>query len=79
MSALLLAAQTLPAAPVLALMLAGIVIGLAGHIARDYRVVGVGLAVLFVATALMFVVGFAAYQGNESDPRPAKEPTSSGY
>jgi hypothetical protein len=78
-SALVLAAQTLPATPVLALMLAGIVIAVAGHIARDYRVVGVGLAVLFVATALMFVVGFAAYQGDEPDPRPAKPPTSPGF
>jgi hypothetical protein len=78
-SALVLAAQTLPAAPVLALMLAGLVIAVAGHIAHDYRVVGTGLAVLFIATALMFVVGFAAYQGDEPDPRPAKAPTSAGY
>jgi putative exporter of polyketide antibiotics len=78
-SALVLAAQTVPAAPVLSLMLAGIVIAVAGHIARNYRVVGVGLAVLFVATALMFLVGFAAYQGDEPDPRPAKAPTSPGF
>jgi hypothetical protein len=78
-SALVLAAQTVPAAPVLSLMLAGIVIAVAGHIARNYRVVGVGLAVLFVATALMFLVGFAAYQGDEADPRPAKSPTSPGF
>jgi hypothetical protein len=78
-SALVLAAQTVPAAPVLSLMLAGIVIAVAGHIGRNYRVVGVGLAVLFVATALMFVVGFAAYQGDEPDPRPAKAPTSPGF
>jgi putative exporter of polyketide antibiotics len=78
-SALVLAAQTVPAAPVLSLMLAGIVIAVAGHIGRNYRVVGVGLAVLFVATALMFLVGFAAYQGDEPDPRPAKAPTSPGY
>jgi hypothetical protein len=78
-SALVLAAQTVPAAPVLSLMLAGIVIAVAGHIGRNYRVVGIGLAVLFVATALMFVVGFAAYQGDEPDPRPAKAPTSPGF
>ena len=38
-------------------MTLGVVIALVGHMAKSYRVVAVGLAILFIATALMVVVG----------------------
>ena len=71
-----LAADTLPAAPVLALMALGILIAIAGHIGASPRVVGLGLALVFLATALMVLGGFAAYKGGEKDPRPADSPFS---
>jgi hypothetical protein len=64
------AAATLPAAPVLALMAVGAVIAVLGHGARSKTVVALGLTLLFLATAAMVVVGFAAYQQNPNDPRP---------
>jgi hypothetical protein len=68
------AASTLSAAPVLVLMAVGIVVAIAGHIVRSPRVVGAGLALVFLATALMFLGGFAAFQGDERDPRPQPLP-----
>jgi ABC-type polysaccharide/polyol phosphate export permease len=52
----------LPATPVYALMVFGVVLALTGHIFRDYRIVGIGLAVLFIATALLFLGAHQAYQ-----------------
>ncbi len=65
----LLVASTISAAPVLGLMAFGVVVAIFGHIGRNYRVVGVGLGALFLATALMVVLGFASYQGDSRDPR----------
>jgi hypothetical protein len=59
-----LAADTLPASVVLAVMALGILVAIAGHVVASYRVVGVGLAIVFIATALMVVGGFAAYEGS---------------
>jgi hypothetical protein len=59
-----------PAAPVLLLMALGVLVAIAGHVIRSPRTVGAGIALLFVATALMILGGFAAYQGDERDPRP---------
>jgi type IV secretory pathway TrbD component len=61
------------AAPVLGLMAFGVVAALLGHVVRDRRIVGVGLAVLFLATALMVLGAFSAYQGDERDPRPSED------
>ncbi len=69
-----IAASTLSAAPVLVLMAAGILVAIAGHVVRSPRVVGAGLALVFLATALMFLGGFAAFQGDERDPRPQSFP-----
>jgi hypothetical protein len=62
-----------PAAPVLGLMAFGVVVALVGHAVRDRRIVGMGLAVLFAATALMVAGAFSAYQGDEPDPRPSED------
>ena len=74
MRASVLAADTLPASPVLALMALGILVAIAGHVAASPRIVGLGLALVFLATALMILGGFAAYEGGEQDPRPADDP-----
>ena len=63
MAPLVLAAD-IPVPAVLALMALGILVAIAGHVVASYRVVGIGLAIVFVATALMVVGGFAAYEGS---------------
>jgi hypothetical protein len=70
---------TIPAAPVLGLMTLGIVIAIAGHTAKNSRVAAIGLAILFLATALMMAGGFSAFQGDETDPRPVKDPRDAGF
>jgi hypothetical protein len=72
--ACVLAADTLPASPVLVLMALGILVAIAGHVIGNLRVVGLGVALVFLATALMILGGFAAYEGGEQDPRPADDP-----
>ena len=54
----------LPSTPIYALLAFGVVLALMGHIFRDYRIVAIGLAVLFVATALLFLGAHQAYQDN---------------
>lgn len=70
----LLAASGVPAAPVLGVMAAGVVIALAGHIMSDRRIVAVGLAFLFAATFAMLIFAFVAFRGDERDPRPQGSP-----
>lgn len=69
-SAAVLVLASIPAAPVVGLMAFGVVVALFGHIGRNSRVVGAGIAAIFLATALMVGLGFAAYQDNSRDPRP---------
>ena len=66
----LLAASTIPAAPVIGLMALGVLIAMVGHAMRSRGTVAAGLAILFLATAGMVVGGFAAYNRGETDPRP---------
>jgi hypothetical protein len=47
-------------------MVFGVVLALMGHIFRDYRIVGIGLTVLFVATALLFLGAHQAYRDGGS-------------
>ncbi|MBI5104790.1 MAG: hypothetical protein HZB46_07375 [Solirubrobacterales bacterium] len=68
-----LAADEIPAAPVLGLMALGVVVALVGHVVKDRRIVGMGIAVVFVATFLMVLGAFVAYQGDEPDPRPPED------
>ena len=66
----LAASSSVPAAPVVGLMTLGVVMAVMGHMAKNPRVVGLGIAMLFLATALMMVGAFFAFQGDEVDPRP---------
>ena len=81
--ALLLAAadasQDIPAAPVLILMAFGVVVAIAGHLYGSRTVVGMGIFILFLATAAMVLGGFLAFQGDEQDPRPPENPSSPDF
>jgi hypothetical protein len=61
----LVLAADVPVPAVLALMALGILIAIAGHVVASYRVVGLGLALVFLATALMVLGGFSAYEGRD--------------
>jgi hypothetical protein len=50
------------ATPVYALMVFGATLALMGHILRDQKIVAVGLVILFLATALLFLGAHQAYQ-----------------
>jgi hypothetical protein len=62
--------SNVPAAPVLALMAMGVIIAVGGHLLRSYRIVAMGLALVFLATALVLIGGYVAYRQGEKDPRP---------
>ncbi len=68
---MILAATTIPAAPVVIFMAVGVLIAMFGHAAKSRATVATGLLMLFMATAAMFAGAYAAYQGDEPDPRPA--------
>ncbi len=70
MSALILAASDLSAAPVAALIVVGVIVGVGGHIAGSRKIAATGIAILFAATALMLVGAYAAYRDDAGDPRP---------
>ena len=74
---LLAAADTtkeVPAAPVLLLMAIGVLMAIGGHLYGSYTVVGMGIFILFLATAAMIVAGFLSYQQEDPDPRPRDDP-----
>ena len=50
-----------------------------GHMAKNPRVVGLGIAMLFLATALMMIGAFFAFQGNEVDPRKPDNPRDPSF
>jgi len=75
----MVAASSLPAAPVLALMGFGVVVAIVGHAARARWLVVTGLAILFLATAAMVVGGVVAYHGDSSDPREQRDPREPGF
>ncbi len=70
MSVSIFAVSDVSAAPVAALIALGVLVGVGGHIAHSRKVAAIGIAILFVATALMLVGAYAAYQDDSSDPRP---------
>lgn len=74
--AVLAAAGDATALPVLATMAFGVVLTFVGHVAKNRLVVGVGIAALFLATALMIVVGLAAYNDTPPDPKCVDTPGS---
>ena len=70
---MVLAADTLPAAPVLALMAFGVIIAIGGHLYGSRGAVATGIAILFLATAAMVIGGYVAFTRDESDPRPQED------
>jgi hypothetical protein len=60
--------------PVALLVGLGAIVGIAGHLAGSRRTVVAGLAILFVSTALLIVVGYVAYRDDGRDPRPCDAP-----
>jgi hypothetical protein len=70
----MIGASDLSATPVALLIGFGVFVAVVGHLAGSRRTVGVGIAILFVATALLLVGGYIAYRGDEVDPRPCDAP-----
>ncbi len=70
----MIGASDLSAAPVALLIGFGVLVGVVGHLAGSRRTVVVGIAILFVATALLLVGGYIAYQDDAGDPRPCDAP-----
>jgi hypothetical protein len=70
-SCALLVLADIPAAPVLGLMTFALVITLMGHINKNYKTVGIGIAILFLATGAMILGAYVSYTGGDGgDPRP---------
>ncbi len=74
MPATIIGAPDLSATPVALLIGFGVLVALVGHLAGSRRTVVVGIAILFVATALLLVGGYIAYQDDAIDPRPCDAP-----
>ena len=72
----ILGASDLSATPVALLIGLGAFVALVGHLAGSRRTVVVGLAILFVATALLLVAGYLAFDDGVTDPRPCDAPRS---
>lgn len=70
----LLAASDLSATPVALLIGFGVIVAIVGHLAGSRRTAGVGIAILFVASALLLVGGYIAYRDDPGDPRPCDAP-----
>ena len=62
------------ATPVAVLIALGVLIAIVGHLAGSRRTVVVGIVVLFIATALLMVGGYLAFQDDPVDPRPCDAP-----
>ncbi len=67
---MVLAATDIPAGPVVIFMGLGALIAIVGHASKSRTLIVTGIMMLFMATAAMFVGGYAAYQGDEEDVRP---------
>jgi len=72
--ATVIGASDLSATPVALLIGFGVLVGIVGHLAGSRRTVVVGIAILFIATALLLVGGYMAYQDDAVDPRPCDAP-----
>jgi len=71
---LVLAASGPSATPVALLIGFGVLVGIAGHLAGSRRTVVVGLAILFVATALLITGAYVSYSDKNVDPRQCDAP-----
>jgi hypothetical protein len=68
-----LAASTVPAAPIIAVMGFGVLVAIVGHAARLRWLIATGLAIVFLATLGMFVGALVAYHQDSSDPRQEQD------
>ena len=69
-----IAAGEIPAAPVVGVMAFGLIMAIIGHISKSNLLVGLGIGILFLATAAMVLLAYIDYSGGGSfDPRP-KDP-----
>ncbi|WP_445149114.1 hypothetical protein [Baekduia sp. Peel2402] len=50
------------ATPIYALMAFSVVLTLMGHIFKDQKIVGIGIALLFLSTALLIIGAYGSYQ-----------------
>jgi hypothetical protein len=73
-AALILGASGPSATPVALLIGFGVVVAIAGHLAGSRRTVVVGLAILFVATALLIAGAYISFSDNAVDPRQCDAP-----
>ena len=71
--------KDVPAAPVLLLMGVGVLVAIGGHLYGSKTVVGMGIFILFLATAAMIVGGFLAYEQEDPDPRPRNDPQQPNF
>ena len=71
---MVLAAETIPAAPVLIFMAFGVILATVGHASKSRTLVVTGLLILFMATLGMLVGAYFAFEGGESDIRPKRDP-----
>ena len=78
-TAMVIAAETLPAAPVLALMAIGVLVAIGGHLYGSKGTVATGIAILFMATAAMVVGGYLAFQAGDEDIRDDNNPREPGF
>ena len=69
-----LGASDLSATPVALLIGFGVLVAIVGHLAGSRRTVVVGIAILLIATALLMVGGYIAFQDDPGDPRPCDAP-----
>ena len=71
--------KDVPAAPVLLLMGVGVLVAIGGHLYGSKTVVGMGIFIVFLATAAMIVGGFLAYEQEDPDPRPRNDPQEPNF
>jgi hypothetical protein len=62
------------ATPVALLIGFGVLVAIVGHLAGSRRTVAVGIAILFVATALLIVGAYISFSDNAVDPRRCDAP-----
>ena len=74
MAALILGASGPSAAPVVLLIGFGVLVAVCGHLAGSRRTVAVGIAILFVATALLIVGAYVSFSDDAVDPRQCDAP-----
>jgi hypothetical protein len=73
-AALILGASGPSATPVVLLIGFAVLIAIAGHLAGSRRTVAVGIAILFVATALLIAGAYVSYRDDQVDPRQCDAP-----